>query len=268
MKLPVNSFKRGLREGRTQFGLWVSLGNSYCAEVAAGAGFDWLLIDGEHAPNDLPTILSQLQAVAPYASHPVTRVVEGTPSLIKQVLDIGAQTLLVPMVETAEQAAALVADIRYPPRGIRGVGGPLVRASRWGRVDRYVHTAEEELCLLVQVETKKGLDNLDEITRVEGVDGVFIGPADLSTSLGYTDDLGHPEMQRTIETALQRIRKLGKAAGILCPEEAQARRYIECGATFVAVAVDIVILRMGIESAIRPFTAKLTKESGSCQTSS
>jgi 2-keto-3-deoxy-L-rhamnonate aldolase RhmA len=160
------------------------------------------------------------------------------------------------MVETAEQAAALVTAMRYPPRGIRGVSGPFVRASRWGRVDRYMQSAEEELCLLVQVETKKGLDNLDAITRVDGVDGIFIGPVDLSTSLGYAGNLDHPDIQRIVEAALRRIRELGKPPGVFCPEEALAKRYIACGANFVAVALDAALLRAGMDSAIKPFLAE------------
>ena len=253
MQLPTNPFKAALKAGRTQIGLWLSLGNPYCAELAAGAGYDWLLVDGEHAPNDILTFLAQLQAVAPYRSHPIVRPVEGTPATIKQLLDIGAQTLLVPMVETAEQAAALVAATRYPPRGIRGVGASLARASRWGRVPDYLQTAEEELCLLLQVETKLGLDNLDAITATEGVDGVFIGPADLSASMGYLGDAGHPEVQAAVEQGLRRIRELGKAAGILAPDPVRARRYIDCGANFVAVAVDITLLGKALAEAVAPF---------------
>jgi 4-hydroxy-2-oxoheptanedioate aldolase len=263
MQLPVNPFKRALQQGQTQIGLWLSLGNPYCAELAAGAGYDWLLVDGEHAPNDILTFLSQLQAVAPYPSHPIVRPVEGTPALIKQLLDIGAQTLLIPMVESAEQAAALVAATRYPPRGMRGVGASLARASRWGRVDGYLERAEDELCLLLQVETRKGLDNLDAITRVEGVDGVFIGPVDLSASMGHLGNPGHPEVQAAIESGIRRIRALGKAAGILASGEESARNYIRWGANFVAVAVDTTLLCRALADAVSPFKDVMSGPRGS-----
>lgn len=253
MQLPANSFKRALLGGDTQIGLWLSLGNPYCAELAAGAGYDWLLIDGEHAPNDILTFLSQLQAVAPYPSHPIVRPVEGNPALIKQLLDIGAQTLLIPMVESGEQAATLVAATRYPPHGMRGVGASLARASRWGRVDGYLQQAEDELCLLLQVETRKGLDNLDAITGTPGVDGVFIGPVDLSASMGHLGNPGHPEVQAAIEAGIRRIRSLGKAAGILAGDEASARNYIRWGANFVAVAVDTTLLCRALADAVKPF---------------
>lgn len=182
MDLPINTFKKNLKT-RPQIGLWVGLAEGYGAEIAATAGFDWLLLDGEHAPNDLRAVLAQLQAVAPYHSHPIVRPATGDAVLIKQLLDIGTQTLLVPMVENAEQARQLVRATRYPPHGIRGVGAALARASRWNTVPDYLNRADEEICLLLQVETPTALQNLDEIAAVEGVDGVFIGPADLSASM-------------------------------------------------------------------------------------
>lgn len=174
MQMKTNTFKAALKSGeRAQIGLWLGLADPICAEICAGAGFDWVLIDGEHAPNDVRSILAQLQAVAPHPVHPIVRPVSGDVQLIKQLLDIGAQTLLVPMVETAEQAKLLVSAMRYPPAGIRGVGAALARASQWNRVTDYLHLANDQMCLLVQVETRLGLDNLDAIARVEGVDGVF-----------------------------------------------------------------------------------------------
>jgi 4-hydroxy-2-oxoheptanedioate aldolase len=234
-----NTFKAALKTGgRAQIGLWLGLADPVCAELCAGAGFDWLLIDGEHAPNDVRSILAQLQAVAPYPSHPIVRPVSGDVNLIKQLLDIGAQTLLVPMVESAEQAKLLVAAMRYPPAGIRGVGAALARASQWNRVPNYLHEANDQMCLLVQVETRAGLDNLDAIAAVEGVDGVFIGPSDLSAALGFLGKPGHPDVQTVIESAIGRIRASGRAAGILTTDEAQARRYLALGCTFVAVGLD------------------------------
>lgn len=263
MQLPVNSFKQALREGRPQIGLWIGLANPYTAEICAGAGFDWLLIDGEHAPNDLQTLLSQLQAVAPYPGHPVVRVPSADAVRIKQVMDLGVQTLLVPIIDTAAQAAEMVRATRYPPEGIRGVGSALARASRWNRVTDYLKTADEQVCLLVQVETKRALDQLDAIARVDGVDGVFIGPADLSASLGYRGQPGHPEVQRVIEAAVETIRKTGKAAGILNADETLARRYLELGCSFVAVGVDTTLLARAADSLARRFKQSDTGEAPS-----
>lgn len=241
MDLPINTFKKNLKT-RPQIGLWVGLAEGYGAEIAATAGFDWLLLDGEHAPNDLRAVLAQLQAVAPYHSHPIVRPATGDAVLIKQLLDIGTQTLLVPMVENAEQARQLVRATRYPPHGIRGVGAALARASRWNTVPDYLNRADEEICLLLQVETPTALQNLDEIAAVEGVDGVFIGPADLSASMGHRGNPGHPDVQAAIEDGIARIVKAGKAAGILSANEALARRYLELGCAFVAVGVDTSLL--------------------------
>ncbi|WP_455886203.1 4-hydroxy-2-oxoheptanedioate aldolase [Pseudomonas rustica] len=243
-----NTFKARLRAGEPQIGLWLGLADAYCAELAANAGFDWLLLDGEHAPNDIRSLLGQLQSVAPYPSQPVIRPVVGDTALIKQVLDIGAQTLLVPMVETAAQAQHLVRAVTYPPSGIRGVGSALARASRWNTLPDYLNKADEEICLLVQIENREGLESLDAIAAVEGVDGVFIGPADLSAAMGYRGNPGHPEVQAAIEDAIVRICKAGKAAGILSADEKLARRYLELGATFVAVGVDTTVLMRGLQT--------------------
>lgn len=253
MDMPVNTFKHRLRSGEAQIGLWLGLADAYCAELAANAGFDWLLIDGEHAPNDLRGMLGQLQAVAPYPSQPVIRPVIGDTALIKQVLDIGVQTLLVPMVESAEQARTLVKAIHYPPKGVRGVGSALARASRWNSIAGYLDHADEQMCLLVQIENREGLANLEAIAAVEGVDGVFIGPADLSASMGHRGNPGHPEVQAAIEDAIARIRNAGKAAGILSADQALARRYIELGAAFVAVGVDTTVLMRGLQSLAAAF---------------
>lgn len=242
MKTPVNPFKQALREGRVQIGLWVGLADAYAIEAMAGAGFDWLLIDGEHAPNDLRTVLGQLQAVAPYPTHPIVRPVIGDVPLIKQLLDVGAQTLLIPVVESAEQAATLVAAVRYPPRGIRGVGSALARSSRWNSISDYLQTADAQMCVLLQVETKKGVDNLAAIAATEGVDGVFFGPADLSASMGLLGQPGHPDVQRAILDGIATVRKAGKAAGVLAADPKLARLYLDAGALFVAVGVDVSLL--------------------------
>jgi 4-hydroxy-2-oxoheptanedioate aldolase len=252
MDLPVNSFKKAILAGQQQIGLWVSLVSAYNAELVAGAGFDWLLIDGEHSPNDVDTVLAQLQAVAPYPASPVVRPAWNDKVLIKRYLDVGVQSFLVPYVQNVAEAEAAVAAIRFPPHGIRGVAG-VTRASRFGRVANYHRRAHEEICLLVQIETREGLDNLEAIAKVEGIDGIFIGPADLAAGLGHLGDIGHAEVQKEIEGAIARIKACGKAAGILTPDEKFARRYIELGTTFTAVGLDAVILARGAEALAAKF---------------
>lgn len=251
--LLTNPFKERLRKGEVQIGLWLSSTTAYMAEIAATSGYDWLLIDGEHAPNTIQDLYHQLQAVAPYASHPVIRPVEGSKPLIKQVLDIGAQTLLIPMVDTADQARQVVSATRYPPYGERGVGASVARAARWGRIENYMAQVNDSLCLLVQVESKTALDNLDEILDVEGIDGVFIGPADLSASLGYPDNAGHPEVQRIIETSIRRIRAAGKAAGFLAVAPDMAQQCLAWGANFVAVGVDTMLYSDALDQRLAMF---------------
>ncbi|MEC5406036.1 4-hydroxy-2-oxoheptanedioate aldolase [Paraburkholderia sp. MPAMCS5] len=242
MPLPHNTFKRALREGAPQFGLWAALADAYVTELLATAGFDWLLIDNEHAPNDVRSTLAQLQAVAAYASHPVVRPVRSDCALIKQLLDIGAQTLLLPMIDTAEQAADAVAATRYPPHGIRGVGSALARASRWNRIPGYLTQAADELCVLVQVETVQGMEHLCAIAAVEGVDGVFFGPADLSASMGLLGQPGDTRVREAIRGGIESVRRAGKAAGVLAPDRAMAADYLAAGATFVAVGTDTGLL--------------------------
>ena len=262
MILP-NPFKAALLRGETQIGLWLSTTSSYVAEIAATSGYDWLLIDGEHAPNTVQDLYHQLQAVAPYTSQPVIRPVDDNRSLIKQVLDIGTRTLLIPMVETAEQARAIVSATRYPPLGVRGVGAGVARAARWGRVENYMALANDELCLLIQVETKTALENLDAILDVEGIDGVFIGPADLSASLGYPDNVGHPEVQQSIEQSIKRIRAAGKAAGFLAVDPVMAKKCLEWGANFVAVGVDTMLYTEALDARLAMFKSQAVQESKS-----
>lgn len=242
MQTPHNAFKRAIAEPGARIGLWMGLANPYTAELCATAGFDWLLVDGEHGPNDLRSTLAILQAVAPYPSHPVVRVPHDDAALIKQVLEIGATTLLVPMVESAEQARALVSATRYPPQGIRGVGSGLARSSRWSAYPNYLQEANERVCVLVQVETASALKQIDQIAATDGVDGVFIGPADLAASMGFLGQPGHPNVRAAIEHAFSRILAAGKAPGVLSVDEALARRYIELGARFVAVGVEATML--------------------------
>ena len=242
MDLSINYFKQTLKGDQPQYGLWMGLPDTICAEIGASAGFDWVLIDAEHAPYSVRDVHNHLQAIAPYNVPAIVRPAEGRTALLKQLLDVGAQTLLVPMVDSADQAKQLVQDVRYPPDGIRGLGTSMSRAARWNRVDNYLHRANEEICLLVQVETKVALQNLDEIVAVEGIDGVFIGPSDLSASMGHIGNPGHPDVVSAIESGLETILTAGKAAGILAVDEALARRYVEKGANFVGVGVDAALL--------------------------
>jgi 4-hydroxy-2-oxoheptanedioate aldolase len=243
MSAPINTFKQAIQTGeQAQIGLWLGLANSYTAQLIAGAGFDWLLIDAEHAPNDLQTMLGQLQAMAPYPVTPIVRPAWPDTVRIKQILDLGAQTILAPMVESGEQAAEVVAATRYPPQGIRGVGSALARASEFNRTAQYLHTANDQMCVLIQIETPQGVAALDDILAVEGVDGVFIGPSDLSASMGHIGNPAHPDVQAVIEASLAKIVAAGKAPGILIADKTLAKRYIEQGALFVGVGTDTGLL--------------------------
>jgi len=252
MELPENAFKRALRAAKPQIGLWSSLSSNYSVEVIAGAGFDWILLDTEHSPADLENLLTQLQAAAPYPAHPVVRVPWNDMVTMKRVLDIGAQSLLVPYVSTPAEAQSAVSYTRYPPAGVRGVAGT-TRATRFGRVKDYAKRAHEEICVLVQVETEAALDNIEAICAIDGIDGVFIGPADLHASMGYTGEIANPKVKPLIDQAIRRIRKCGSAPGILTPSEADARHWLECGALFVAVGADVGILARGAEALAAKF---------------
>ena len=242
MPAPVNSFKHRLVTGQRLIGCWAGFADPYPTEVLASAGFDWLVIDGEHAPNDLRTIMAQLVAMKGAHSHPVVRLPMGETWAIKQVLDAGAQTLLIPMVESAEQAQDLVRAMRYPPQGVRGAGAALARASEFSAIPDYVTTANDQMCLLVQVETRAGLENLDAILAVEGVDGVFIGPADLAADLGYPGQSAAAPVAAAIQQALATIAASPKAAGILAVDDETAQTYAKWGAQFLAVGIDVVML--------------------------
>ena len=233
------------------------MANPYTAEVCATAGFDWLLIDGEHAPNDIRSILAQLQALAAYPVTPVVRAVTGDAALIKQLLDIGAQTLLIPMVESAEQAERLVSAVRYPPRGIRGIGASISRVSRWLAIPDYLVDGENEICLLVQVESRKGIENLKAIAGVEGIDGILLGPSDLAASYGHRGNPGHPEVVGVIENAIATIAEAGNVSGLLTPDEKLARRYLELGARFVAVGTEVSIFANAVRALAKTFDRTL-----------
>ena len=237
MDLPVNRFKRAIRDGRQQIGLWCSIPGGTVAEVLAGAGYDWIVFDTEHSPGDPASVLAQLQAAAPYPVSAVVRPTTNDVAEIKRYLDIGAQTLLIPYVQDADEARAAVAAMRYAPAGLRGVSG-WTRATRFGRIPDYARRAADELCLIVQVETAEALARIDAIAAVEGVDGLFIGPADLAASLGHAGDLMHPEVVAAVEGAIARIRAAGKPAGILTLDRAFAARCVGLGTVFTAVGTD------------------------------
>jgi len=241
MKLPQNTFKRAILAGKQQIGLWSILSSHVTVEIIAGSGFDWLVLDTEHAPNELPMVYSQLQAANGGTAHPVVRVPWNDMVTIKRYLDIGAQTLLIPCIETEEEARNAVAYTRYPPKGLRGYSAA-PRANGFGRVKDYATTCEEELCVLVQVESRRGLENLEAIAGVEGVDGIFIGPGDLSAALGHVGDPKHPEVRAVIDDTIRRIKACGKPAGILSADETLARHYIDIGCLFTAVGSDLGIL--------------------------
>ena len=245
MKTPVNTFKQALHQGQAQIGFWMSMASAEATEICALAGFDWLVVDGEHATNDVRSIQTQLQILNAYPqSHPVVRPPVGETALIKQYLDLGATTLLVPMVDTPAQAAQLVQACRYPQAdgqgGVRGMAG--ARASRWGHVEDYFTAANAQVCLLVQVETLQGMAHLDAIAATPGVDGVFLGPADLSAAMGHVGQPSHPQVKAAIEAGIQRILQAGKAPGVIATEPSLAQHYLDCGALFVAVGIDTQVL--------------------------
>lgn len=251
MELPANVFKNKLAEasaGAPLYGCWLGLANAYTAEIVATAGFDWLLIDGEHAPNTIETILDQLRAIEPYPAAPIVRAVNHDPALIKQLLDIGTRTLMVPMVETGAQAEALVAAMRYAPAGVRGMGAGVIRADRWGSVADYATRAADSLCLITQVESQAGVDNVEAIANTDGVDAVFVGPADLSTNMGHVGNPGHADVQAAIAHVLDMTRTAGKAAGILAPAEADTHRYREAGFDFMATGLDVAMLKTAADA--------------------
>ncbi|MUG33446.1 aldolase/citrate lyase family protein [Psychrobacter sanguinis] len=255
-----NTFKQRLMQDQVQYGLWLSTTSAYVAEIAATSNYDWCLIDGEHAPNTIQNIYSQLQALAPYPIQPVVRLVEGTETNIKQALDIGCQTLLIPFINTAEQAERVVQATQYPPNGTRGVGALLGRASRWGKIQNYMEVADESICLLIQVETKQAVENIDEILKVQGIHGVFIGAADLSASLGYPDQPEHEEVQKVIKECIDKIKKSGKASGFIATNPQVARRMIEWGVTFIAVGVDTMLYTQALDERINLFKPQISSE--------
>jgi 4-hydroxy-2-oxoheptanedioate aldolase len=240
--MPANRFRAGLATGKTQFGVWLGIPDSTAAEIMAGAGFDWLLVDQEHGAFELRDVMTHLQVMAAYDVAPIVRPVDGNAVLLKKLCDIGAQSFIVPMIDTAEQAAAVVSAVRYPPEGVRGMGTSLARAARWNAVQGYAGQANGEMVVIVQAETVTAIENLEAIAAVPGVDGVFIGPSDLSASMGHVGDVAHPEVVDTVSDAIRRIRAAGKYAGLLCLDESMIAHYEECGANFIGIGVDTLLL--------------------------
>jgi len=247
-----NKLKENLAAGRRQIGLWCSLASNVAAEIVAGSGFDWLLVDGEHAPNDLRSILAQLQAVAPYPLEPVVRLPSADPFVLQQYLDIGARSIMIPDVRSAEAAQAIIAATRYPPRGIRSVAGS-IRASGYGRVPGYLENAHRDICMILQIESPEGTANAEAIAAVEGVDALFIGPADLSTNMGYPMHPERAEVQEAMATIREAARRHGKAVGIITFSHDEARRYLELGMTLVAVGTDQGLLIRASDQLARDF---------------
>ncbi len=252
LELQRNAFKRAIAAGQLQIGLWSSLCSNIGAEIIGDAGFDWILLDTEHSPNEIPDLFSQLQAIGRGGSTPIVRPAWNDPVLAKRCLDIGTQTLLFPYVQNAEEARRAVASTRYPPEGIRGVA-VASRASRFGRTPGYLTRANSEMCVLVQVETRSALDELEAIAKVEGVDGVFIGPSDLAASLGHLGNPQHGDVQKAMQDAVTRLKALGKPAGILTANEEEARRYIDWGFLFVAVGADVGLLAKNADALAKKF---------------
>jgi 4-hydroxy-2-oxoheptanedioate aldolase len=250
--LPANAFKAALKRGELQIGLWSSLCSPIVSEIISQSGFDWILVDTEHSPNEPPDVLAQLQALKGGTATPIVRPAWNDAVLLKRLLDIGVQAVLVPFVQNAEEARKAVAACRYPPAGIRGITTS-GRGSHYGRVSDYLKRADGEICVLVQVETGEALARIEEIASVDGVDGVFIGPADLSASLGHIGNPNHPEVQAAIQDAVKRLTAIGKPAGILTPSEPDARRYIEWGYRFVAVGSDLGLMAKHADALAKAF---------------
>lgn len=254
-----NPFRAGLESGATQFGLWLGIPDTSIAEMMAGAGFHWLLIDHEHGPFEIRDVMAHLQAVAPYDVAPIVRPVDGNPALLKKLCDIGAQSFLVPMIDDAQQAADVVAAVKYPPQGRRGLGTSMARAARWNAVPGYLEKANDEIVVIVQAETTTAMQNLAEIAATPGVDGVFIGPSDLSASMGHAGNPGHPDVVAAVSDGLCVIRAAGKHAGLLCLDESKIGHFQQCGANFIGVGVDALL----IGNAARRLAAKYCATSDS-----
>ncbi|MBQ2261081.1 MAG: HpcH/HpaI aldolase/citrate lyase family protein [Loktanella sp.] len=255
MQTPVNKLKTALLAGQVQYGIWLSSGSPVLAEMAGHAGFDWCLIDAEHGPNAVTGLTPQLQALAGSGTPAVVRVPAAEVWMIKQVLDQGCQNVLVPMVDDAATAALMARAMRYPPNGIRGMGASSARASGYGAMPDYIRQADAQMCLLVQAESRAALDNVDAIASTDGVDGVFVGPADLSADMGYPGQPDHPDVVRAIDHIIARTLAAGKIAGIITFDETRVPDCLATGATFVGVSSDVTLLNRslrGLASRLKP----------------
>lgn len=257
MSPPRNKFKAAIGKGELQVGCWLGLASAYVAEISASAGFDWLVVDAEHAPNDLTSIISHLQVIAASDSHAVVRPPIGEVWIIKQLLDAGAQTLLIPMVESAEQAQLMVDAVTYPPHGLRGVGSALARASNFSAIPDYLSTARDEICLLVQVENRKGMAALDDILAIDGIDGVFIGPADLAADMGFVGNASAKEVKAAVLGAMEKIVASGKAGGILTLDTELQTQCRATGASFIATEIDVTLYASAIRNAAKQGAERL-----------
>lgn len=242
MDVKINTFKQQIQPGKRSFGIWNGLPGPYTAEICAGAGFDWVCIDGEHAPFDLNDLLQNLQSVELHAATPIIRIPSADPTIIKQLTDMGAQNILIPMIESVQQAETVAKAMRYPPHGSRGVGMALARAAQWDRVNNYHEKADAQMCCIGQVESVKGVAVLDDLLQVEGLDVVFIGPADLAATMGYLGQAGHPEVVALVVDCIRRIRKAGKAAGFLTTSKKLIDAYTEAGSQMIGVGLDALLL--------------------------
>lgn len=261
MKLATNKFKAAIKERRPQIGIWSSLCSNIAADILGTAGFDWVLIDIEHSPNDMSSVLSQLQAYEFGDTTPIVRPAWNDPVFFKRLLDIGALTFLVPMIQNAEEARAAVSATRYPPHGVRGVS-LMTRTNRYGRIADYLERIQDEICVLVQVETLAAVARVDEIAAVDGVDGVFFGPADLSADMGYIGRPGHLEVVAAITKAAETVARAGKPAGILVGDATQAADWLKCGFSFVACSSDLALLARGAENLRRQIAGAFDPSKG------
>ncbi len=257
----TNRFKNQIKKGHFQFGIWNGLPHSYAAEICAGAGFDFVVIDAEHAPFDVPQIVIQLQAMSRYPDcSPIVRIPNDDPVIMKRLMDAGVQTFIIPMIESAEQAHNMVEAINYPPKGYRGVGTALARAAQWNRVDNYFKLANDEMCLITQIESIKGVEALEYILKIDGVDIVFIGPADLAGSMGYLGQPGHPDVVEKVIYCLSEIIKSGKTAGILTSDDSLIEQYKNIGVKMIGVGLDTILLAKATKTLAENFKPELKEQ--------
>lgn len=257
MKLRVNTFKQQILSGQKSYGIWNGIPHNYTSELCAGAGFDWVCIDAEHAPFDLPGIVQNMQAIQAHDVPAIVRIPSADPVLMKQLMDAGAQTILSPMIESADQAELIAKAMIYPPKGIRGVGTALARAAQWNRVNDYFKLADEQMCCIGQIESIKGVEALDEILEVDGLDVVFLGPADLGATMGYLGQPGHPEVVALVKECLRKIVKSGKVAGFLTGSKELIQAYSDEGALMIGVGLDTLLLAKATRALAEEFKPEL-----------